>query len=197
MGKIHFKIPFDPLHWWIVITVFDLRKFFLNQLHQLLDPQDFPRVRQIDAAQVPVGVDVEVAPLDHFQARVFDESAQGFVFLHRVGLTGESKVVDARPTAVTVYNFDGFRQGVKIVVVGAVIRRIDVPLQGVGADPDAVEAHFAQCFYGIGFAAVGIDVDRTFVGEFSDFDDGIPDGFPHQQGFTFAALPKADQRIRG
>ena len=142
MGKIHLEIPFDPLHWWIVIAVFDVWKLFLDQFHHLLDAQNIPGIRQIDAAQVPVGVDVEIPPLDHLQASVLDESTQGFVFFHRVGLAWESKVVDAGPTTVAVHNFDRFRQGIKIVVIGTIIRRVDVALQRVGADPDAVQPHF-------------------------------------------------------
>ena len=42
-----------------------MRKFFADQIHQLTDAHTFSRIVFIDLTQIPVGVDIEITPLDH------------------------------------------------------------------------------------------------------------------------------------
>ena len=76
MRKLFVVIPFDTFDWGIEITEFNMWKFFLDNFHHLMYTIAFARISHTNITQIPVRVDIEIAPLDKIQFRVLD----GFQF---------------------------------------------------------------------------------------------------------------------
>ena len=179
MCEVGFVFALDAFHRRIEVSEFDVGELFVDQFHELFYTYELSCFGDADLTHIPVGVDVEIAPLDHCQVCLADELAQGFVFLYAVGHSGENKIVDAGPAAVAADDFEAFHDVIKCIIVGAVVGCVDRSAGGVEADADAVQACFAEGSYCGGFAAVGIDIDAAAVRVFAHFYDGLADGLPH------------------
>src|SRR5258707_15890744 len=108
MCEINLEPALDPLHGRIEIPEFHLREFFADQIHHLFDTHELSGVGDADPAQVPVGIDIEITPLDHGEVRLADEAAQGLVFFYAVRHARESKIVDGSPAAKAAHYLQAF-----------------------------------------------------------------------------------------
>src|SRR5258708_11846141 len=122
----------------------DLRELFPDQFHQLFYAHEFSCLACTDLAQVPVGVDVEIPPLDHGEVAVTDEFPQRLVFFHAVGHAGENKIIDTGPAAITADYPKAFHDVVEGIIVGAVICFVNRGAGGVEAYADGIHAAFAK-----------------------------------------------------
>ena len=66
MRKIHFKSSLDALYRWIEITIPEIWEFFSNQFLQLLYTHKLTGIGYTYFTKVPIGIDIEIAPLYHF-----------------------------------------------------------------------------------------------------------------------------------
>src|SRR3569833_1115721 len=97
---IHLIITLYSFNAWVKIAVFNVWKLFVNQFHQLFYAHHFASFSYTYLAEIPIGVNIKIAPLYHSKVSVDDKFAQGFVFFHAVRHTGKHKVVNACPTTI-------------------------------------------------------------------------------------------------
>ncbi len=76
MSKVHFEVTMDTFDRRIEISKAQLWKFFMDQLHQLIHSQAFAGIGNADLSKVPVRIDIEIPPLDHFQSGFFDQFSE-------------------------------------------------------------------------------------------------------------------------
>jgi len=197
MRKIRFKFSADPLHGRIEIAELQRWEFFPDQIHQLPDTKAFPGFRDSGLAKVPVGIDIEISPLDHGEVCLPDQPAQRLVFFHAVGHAGKNKIVDGGPAPKATHDFEAVDDVFERIIIGAVIGGVDRSPRRVQAHPDRIQPGLAKGPDGLGFAAVGVDIDATPGRVAAHFADGFAEGLPHQQGFSLAALTEADDGVWG
>src|SRR5258705_11220952 len=79
MSKIHFKFSLNSLHRRNEISEFYFRKFFADLFLQLSYSHTFAGIGHTDLSEIPIGANIKIPPLDHIQARCFDQLSQGFI----------------------------------------------------------------------------------------------------------------------
>src|ERR1700722_10373508 len=191
MGKIHFVAAADAFHGRVEIAEAQIREFFADQFHQLFYAHAFTGVGDTYLSQVPIGIDIEITPLDHREAGAADDFTQCFVFGNAIGHAGEDEIIDGGPAAKAVDDPEAFDDVFETVIIWPVIGFVNGGTDGVQADADRVETGFAEGLDGRGFRTVGVDIDAPAGGLFTHGDDRFPDRLPHEQGLAFAALSKA------
>ena len=149
MREILRKISFDPFHRRIEITEFQIREFIPDLLHHKFNAHVFARICMPDLSKVPVGVDIEIPPLDHLQAGFTYEFAQRFVFFNTVCHPRKYKIIEGCPSAKAVHHFNTFNDIFKYVIIGAIIFFVNMFSGAVGTHPDGIQPCFAKNFYGI------------------------------------------------
>ena len=75
MCEIFFKTAPDPFNGRVEITKSQTGEFFADQLLELRNTEAFPGFMYPDLSKVPVGIDIEITPLDHVQIGIDDELA--------------------------------------------------------------------------------------------------------------------------
>src|SRR5688572_11283134 len=73
MGKVQFEPSFDPFYWGIEITKSQPREFFTKDFLELTDTHTLTCVSHTDLSEVPVRVNIEIAPLDHLESSLINQ----------------------------------------------------------------------------------------------------------------------------
>jgi hypothetical protein len=129
--------------------------------------------------------------------RGFNQALQSVPFRAGVGDPRKNKVVDAGPASVPTDHLQTLGEVFKRVVARQVVVGVPVFAGRIHAHADALQTSGAQGFHSVGLGPVGVDVQNA-LGRFgADFLDGLHQGFPHQQRFSFAALPKRQNGVGG
>src|SRR5215470_6681829 len=102
MGEIHLKFAFDSFYRWVEIAESQIRKLIPNQIHQLLYAHALAGFCHANFSQIPIGINVEIAPLDHFETGLFYKISQGLIFRNTVGHSGKYKIVNGGPASVRI-----------------------------------------------------------------------------------------------
>ena len=137
MGEILIKMN-HSFFWWIKIAIFNIRKFLMNDIHKLANAVTLTGVLNINFTEIPIGVNIEISPLNHFKIGFFDQFAQGIQFGSTIRHTRKNEIIDGSPAAHFTCYFEALNNIVKGVIIGAVILGINIFAGAVGAYPDAV-----------------------------------------------------------
>ena len=102
--------------------------------HQLFYAHAFTGFVHAYLSHIPVRINIEIPPLDHFKIRVYDQLPQRFIFSNRIGHPRKNKIVNRRPSAEASDYFETFNNVFKAIIIWPVVRKINCFLCRVGAN---------------------------------------------------------------
>ncbi len=110
---------------------------------------------------VQLGIEIQVAQLDHLQARAFDQANERFQLGLGVGDAREAEQVDRGVAAGAHDHRDALLDVGERIAARVVVRGVDLRARGVQAGAHRVETGVAERAHHVGATGIGVEVDRA------------------------------------